>query len=157
APSLARIEKEYAGKGVAFLFVNPFATDKPDGSAFAGRYVHDSDGKLTAALGATASTEVIVLDAARTVLYRGAIDDQYGLGYALDAPRSHYLASALDTALAGKPPVIAATEAPGCALEPDAAKAPAVGLTYHARVERIVQANCVECHRAGGVAPFSLD
>ena len=91
ASSLARIEKDYTAKGVAFLFVNPTATDKPDASTFAGRYVHDTDGKLTAALGATATTEVIVLDAARTVLYRGAIDDQYGLGYALDAPRTKYL------------------------------------------------------------------
>ncbi|WP_439621675.1 redoxin family protein [Gemmata sp.] len=157
APSLARIEKEYAAKGVAFLFVNPTATDKPDGSAFAGRYAHDTDGKLTAALGATSTTEVVVLDAARTVVYRGAIDDQYGLGYALDAPRNRYLVAALDEALAGKPPAIVATTAPGCALDADAARTPAVALTYHARIERIVQANCVECHRTGGVGPFSLD
>jgi thiol-disulfide isomerase/thioredoxin len=157
APTLARIEKEYAARGVAFLFVNPTATDTPDASAFAGRYVHDADGKLTAALGATSTTEVIVLDAARTVQYRGAIDDQYGLGYALDAPRTRYLAPALDDLLAGKQPAVPATTAPGCALEPDAARAPAVALTYHARIERIVQANCVECHRAGGVAPFGLE
>ena len=25
------------------------------------------------------------------------------------------------------------------------------------RVERIIQANCVECHRAGGAAPFALE
>ena len=29
APSLARLEQEYGAKGVAFLFVNPTATDKP--------------------------------------------------------------------------------------------------------------------------------
>lgn len=155
-PSLARLEKEFASKGVAFLFVNPTATDKPDPSVFAGRYVHDTDGKLTATLGATSTTEVLVLDSARTVLYRGAIDDQYGLGYALDAPRNRYLVAAINEALAGKPPVIAATEAPGCALEPDFAKAVPVPLTYHARIERLVQNNCLECHHSGGVAPFSL-
>jgi thiol-disulfide isomerase/thioredoxin len=156
-PSLARIEKEYAAKGVAFLFVNPTATDKPEGIAFAGRYVHDTDGKLTAAFGATSTAEVFVLDSARTVLYRGAIDDQYGLGYALDRPRTSYLTAALDDALAGRTLVTAATTAPGCALEPDAAKATPIALTYHARIERIVQANCVECHRKGGVAPFALE
>jgi thiol-disulfide isomerase/thioredoxin len=156
-PSLARLEKEFAPQGVAFLFVNPTATDKPDAAVFAGRYVHDTDGKLTATLGATSTTEVFVLDATRTVLYRGAIDDQYGLGYALDAPRNRYLTMALTEALAGKAPVIAATEAPGCALEVDRTKAVAVPLTYHARIERIVQNNCVECHRSGGVAPFSLE
>jgi thiol-disulfide isomerase/thioredoxin len=157
APSLARLEKEYEAKGVAFLFVNPTATDTVKDHGFAGRYVHDKDGKFAAALGATSTAEVFVLDAARTVVYRGAMDDQYGLGYSLDAPRMKYLAAALDEALVGKVPTIAATTAPGCALEPDAAKAPAVALTYHARIERIVQANCVECHREGGVAPFALE
>ena len=156
-PALARIEKEYAAKGVAFLFVNPTATDKPDVSTFAGRYVHDVAGTLTAAFNPSTTTEVIVLDSARTVVYRGAIDDQYGLGYSLDAPRTKYLTPALDAALAGKLPSPSATEAPGCALEPDAAKAPPVALTYHARIERIVQSHCVECHRTGGVAPFALE
>src|SRR5262249_21363235 len=133
APALARVEKEYGPKGVAFLFVNPNAADKPAAVPFAGRYVHDKDGTLTAALGAKTTTEVFVLDAARTVIYRGAIDDQYGLGYSLDEPRNNYLRAALDDALAGKPPVTAATTAPGCELtvKPAAAAAP----TYYARVQ----------------------
>lgn len=157
APALRRLETELADKGVRFLFVNPTKTDKPADHGFAGRYVHDTDGVLTAAFGATSTAEVFVLDSARTVQYRGAISDQYGLGYALDAPRSNYLAAALTDLLAGKRPVVPATTAPGCELTPDAAKAPKVALTYHARIERIVQNNCVECHRAGGVAPFALD
>ena len=112
---------------------------------------------LTAAFGATSTAEVIVLDPARTVVYRGAVDDQYGLGYSLPEPRTKYLVPALDTALAGKRPIISATEAPGVALEPDAAKAPPVAITYHARIERIVQTHCLECHHKGGVAPFSLE
>ncbi len=157
APTLQRLEKEWAAKGVTFLFVNPTKTDKPANHGFTGRYVHDTEGTLTAAFGATSTTEVFVLDSARTLQYRGAIDDQYGLGYAIDAPRNHYLTVALADLLAGKIPVVRATTAPGCELTPDAAKAPAVALTYHARVERIIQNNCVECHRKGGVAPFVLD
>lgn len=155
APSLQRLEKEWSAKGVSFLFVNPTKTDKPEGHGFAGRYVHDTDGTLTAAFGATSTAEVFVLDAARTVQYRGAIDDQYGLGYALDAPRTKYLAPALADLLAGKQPVVRATTAPGCELTP--AKPQATEVTYHARIERVVQNNCVECHRKGGVAPFALD
>jgi len=157
APALARIEKEYAAKGVNFLFVNPTATEKVTEPGFAGRYTIDTDGKLTAAFAATSTTEVFILDSSRTVVYRGAIDDQYGLGYSLDAARNKYLTAALEEAIAGKVPTIAATTAPGCALEPDAAKAPAVPFTFHARIERIVQANCIECHRAGGVGPFALE
>lgn len=155
-PSLARLEKEYSAKGVAFLFINPTATDKPDARAFAGRYIHDN-GKLTSVFAATSTTEVFILDSKRTVIYRGAIDDQYGAGYSRDEPRNRYLAVALDEALAGKMPITSATEAPGCSLEPDLVKVPSVPQTYHARIERIIQANCIECHRSGGVAPFSLE
>lgn len=155
APSLARLEKEYAAKGVAFLFVNPNAADAPGEHGFAGRYVHDKAGTLTATLGAKTTTEVVVLDPTRTVAYRGAVDDQYGLGYSLDAPRNTFLRTALNEMLAGKPPVTAATTAPGCELSVKAN--PASVLTYHARIERIVQQNCVECHRSGGLAPFPLE
>jgi thiol-disulfide isomerase/thioredoxin len=156
-PTLARLEKEYSAKGVAFLFIDPVATDTPDSKAFSGRYVHDTDGKLTAAFAATATTEVFVLDSTRTVVYSGAVDDQYGQGYSREQPRNRYLAVALDEALGSKVPVTAATEAPGCTLEPDTAKIKPADLTYHARIERIVQANCIECHRTGGVAPFTLE
>ena len=56
-------------------------------------------------------------------------------------------------------PAVPATTAPGCALELPATKNPAVAttVTYHRDVARILQSNCVECHRKGGVAPFSLE
>ncbi len=162
APTLARLEKELGPKGVAFLFVNPTASETADDIRKAiadhglqGPYVHDRDGKLTAALGAKSTTEAFVLDAARTVVYRGAVDDQYGLGYSLDAPRTHYLTTALNELLTGQSPVVSATTAPGCVL--DAKPAAAVDVTYHGRISRIVQANCGECHRKEGVAPFALD
>lgn len=155
-PTLQRMEKEWAAKGVSFLFVNPTKTDKPADHGFAGRYIHDTEGTLTATFGATSTAEVFVLDAARTVQYRGAINDQYGLGYSLDAPKSNYLVVALTDLLAGKLPVVKATTAPGCELAVRATPQ-AAEITYHARIERIMQNNCVDCHRKGGVAPFVLD
>lgn len=155
APTLLQLEKEYAAKGVEFLFVNPTKTDKPV-SQFHGRYVHDTEGKLAAALGFTSTTEVVVLDPARTVVYRGAIDDQYGIGYSLNAPKTHFLTAALDALLADKRPDVQATTAPGCSL--DLVKSTSTTtITYHNRVSRIVQQNCQECHRAGGVGPFALE
>ncbi len=153
APTLAQLESEYATKGVAILFVNPTKSDKP-ASAFAGRYVHDTDGQLAAGLGFTSTTEVIVLDPTRTVVYRGAVDDQYGLGYALDAPKKQYLRPALDSLLAGQPPEVLATTAPGCALALEKPKP--VAVTYHNRISRILQQHCQECHRPDGVGPFAL-
>lgn len=157
-PTLARLEQQYAGKNVAFLFVNPTATDSVSGPSFRGIYVHDKQGTLTAELGVRTTTEVTVLDPSRTIIYRGAIDDQYGIGYALDAPRQSYLVKALDQALAGEQLAISATTAPGCALEVTTPVAkPSKPVTYYQHIARIMQANCVECHRSGGVAPFALD
>ncbi len=153
APTLAKLETEFAAKGVSFLFVNP--TDATAKSPFQGRYVLDRDGKLATALGAASTTDVFVLDAARTIRYRGAIDDQYGIGYATDAPKHEFLRHALTKLLDGKEPEVSATTAPGCDL--DLAKpTTTVGVTYHNRISRIVQQNCLECHRDGGVGPFPL-
>ena len=94
APSLARLEKELAQQNVAFLLVNPFTSEKKEDIATFMKeqgltvpYVHDSDKAFTAALHARSTTEVLLLDSTRTLLYRGALDDQYGLNYNLDAPR----------------------------------------------------------------------
>ena len=51
----------------------------------------------------------------------------------------------------------AATTAPGCELDNSKAEAAAsTPVTYHNRISRIMQNNCVECHREGGVGPFTL-
>jgi hypothetical protein len=165
-PSLAGLQKEYAGQGVALLLVAPTATDAPEAlrdackaAGLTAPCIPDPSGTLAKMLGALATTDVFVLDARRTLVYRGALDDQYGLGYSLDAPRHRYVADALDAVLAGRIPAIAATEAPGCLLDLDSAQPVALagGITYHNRISRLIQANCQECHRAGGVAPFGLE
>jgi thiol-disulfide isomerase/thioredoxin len=165
-PELRRLEKEYAEKPVIFLLVTPVAVETTsDIMEYVSKYqlqstvVHDVDGALANRLGATTTTESFVLDAARTLAYRGAINDQYGLSYGKNAPTRTYLRDALDAVLRGVPPVIAATTAPGCALDLPKAQANITKTvpTYHNQVSRILQANCVECHHPGGVAPFSLE
>jgi mono/diheme cytochrome c family protein len=140
------------------------ATDTPaDMQAAAARfgdrvtYVHDAGGRLAAAIGATSTTDVVVLATDRSIAYHGAIDDQYGFGYSLDSPRRRYLADALTAIRAGGTPFVAATEAPGCVLETPADAARPSAITYHGRISRIVERHCVECHRDGGVGPFALD
>lgn len=164
-PTVASLEKEYAEKGVAFVVIDAISTDTADDiKTAAGKAgvkaacVHDADGRLCKALGATSTTDVFVLDAARTVKYRGAIDDQYGLGYSTAAPKHTYAKNALDAVLAGDDAPIPATTAPGCALDLADAKAPATPKpTYHNFASRLIQQNCQECHRKGGIGPFALD
>lgn len=166
SPSLAAIEKQYRDSDVAFVFVNPNASEGGDRlreavrqHGFQGPYVSDGGMWLSAALRAETTTEVFVLDRARTVVYRGAVDDQYGFGYALDKPRNNYLTSALDSVLAGGTPSIQATTSPGCELfydDPERPESP-TAVTYHNRISRIIQANCIECHRNDGIAPIAFE
>jgi len=165
APELARLEKEYAARKVAFVFVSPVAGEQAgEVRKFATAHGLTSpvapamSGELMSALQPKTTTEVFVVDAARTLVYRGAVNDQYGLGYSKDAPTKNYLREALDAVLQGGAPTIAATTAPGCALDFPAAVASTPGTpTYHREISRVVQAHCVECHRAGGIAPFALE
>jgi peroxiredoxin len=164
-PVLAGLEDHYAKQDVVFLYVNPILSDDmAEQKTFAselgidGPVVADSRQAFSRALQPTTTTEVFVLDAARTLVYRGAVSDQFGIGYAHDKAKNDYLRDALESVLDGRRPRVAATWAPGCALDsvhPDKAKVGVV--TYHNRVSRILQANCLECHRKGGVGPFSLE
>jgi thiol-disulfide isomerase/thioredoxin/mono/diheme cytochrome c family protein len=163
-PTLVELAKNYSAKDVQFIAVNCFRTDKPDDMQAVATtfgetalYVHDPDENLARHVGALTTTDVLVLDPARTVVYHGAIDDQYGIGYALDAPRQTFLATAIDSLLDGKVPEVAATVAPGCLLDHEESSVATTAITYHNRISRIMQQNCIECHRTDGVGPFALD
>lgn len=162
-PKLARMAKAWAKRDVVFLFVNPTPGEDRDvvraaRKAFGlpGTYVIDEGQRFSQALRARTTGEAFVLDPARTVIYRGAIDDQYGVGYALEAPSRHYLESALEALLAGRVPEFQAMTAPGCTLELSPRKPTASEVTWHKDVQRIVQNRCQTCHRAGENGPFEL-
>ncbi|MBT3635306.1 MAG: redoxin family protein [Opitutae bacterium] len=165
APTLAEIEKTYGQQNVAFLYVDPIAVKgasedlrkMANAHGFNGPVILDKDESLTRTLGARTTTDTFVLDAARTIIYRGPVDDQYGIGYQLDAPRRSYLREALDAHLSGKPIKSSALWAPGCELDVSSTGNPKQVWTYHNRISRILEANCVECHREGGVGPFALE
>ncbi|MBS0204232.1 MAG: redoxin domain-containing protein [Planctomycetes bacterium] len=164
APSQTAMERQFADQKIQFLFVNPTASDKLAAIQTAittlgitGPYVRDNDGMIARAVGATHTTDVIVLDSRRTIVYRGAMDDQYGFEYSLDAPRNEYLKLALRSVIDRRPLLVAATEAPGCPLDLELSSAAPTELTFHNRISRILQARCLECHREGGAAPFALD
>ncbi len=165
APTLADLEAAYRDRSVSFVFINPNESESEadirqaiQTHGFQGVYVRDVSRRLVRALDARTSTEAFVLDAARTLMYRGAVDDQYGLGYSVDSPRQTFLTDALDAVLQGDRPRIAATWAPGCELfvDPVADAQPSLSVTYHNRISRLVQDNCLECHRQGGLAPLAL-
>ena len=150
---------------IPYLIVNPSATDTPEaihqagkqnGWSRYGRIVHDRDQALTKALGARSTAEVFVLDSARTLVYRGAVDDQHGVGFSRDKAQHDFLDHALRALAAGRRPIVEATTVPGCVLSAHVEMAPPDAPTYHEHVERILQRRCTACHRNGGPAPFAL-
>jgi mono/diheme cytochrome c family protein len=143
-PRLDRLSKDYAPKGVRILVVS------------------SDDRGFVSIFSPERSTEAFVLDSKAVLRYRGAVDDQYGIGYAKDAPTQTYLVDAIEALLGGRTPPVPATEAPGCAIERIAAASPSPGksasakLTFHKDVEPIFQKRCAQCHRPGDIGPFSL-
>src|SRR4051812_36430737 len=125
-PVIEGMKREYEPRGVTLIIVDA-KSPRTD--------------RLRRALGARSTTDAFVLDRARTVVYRGAVDDQFGLGFALAKARRTYLRDALDATLSEATPEVRATSAPGCELEGGASAPPvsrtAAPVTYHNRVSRI--------------------
>ena len=79
-------------QGLTLILINPYASETPadiqaqlQAAGYRGLYVQDKNLALCRALGACTTTEVFLLDATRTLLYRGALDDQYGTNYNREA------------------------------------------------------------------------
>ncbi len=167
APRLAEMAKQYADKGVVFLGIDSNRQDAVTEIASFAR-VHEigfpilKDLNQTVAdkAGATRTPEVVVLDAQHAIRYRGRIDDQYGFksnsNYVKPAATERDLATAIDAVLAGKQVATAETTPPGCLIGRDLKPVADSEVTYSKQIARIMNANCVFCHREGQIAPFTL-
>jgi thiol-disulfide isomerase/thioredoxin/mono/diheme cytochrome c family protein len=163
-PVLAGLHKEYAGKGVAFLGVNANLQDTPARVAAHARehevpfpVLKDIGNRLADRLEAKRTPEALVLDAAGRVLYRGRIDDQFGIGYSRpNKPARRDLAEAIEEVLAGKPVSVPATPVAGCLIGRVVQPRQAGTVTYSRQVARILQKHCQECHRPGQIGPMAL-
>ena len=83
-PRLAELEADWSDQGLGLLYVNINGEDDARADAkrhsLSGPHAIDASGDLAAELAASTTTETFILDAARTLRYRGMVDDQYGLG-----------------------------------------------------------------------------
>jgi hypothetical protein len=80
-------------------------------------YVCKGSFALADVLGVTSTGDTFVLDAERRLRHRGAIDDQFGIGFTRPLPTCHYLRNALDDLVANRPVGSPATTAPGCHID----------------------------------------
>jgi peroxiredoxin len=163
APRLKKLAAEYGPRGVAFVGINSNSQDTITELAAYARIheiefplLKDPGNAVADQLGAQRTPEVLVLDADRTIRYQGRIDDQYVVGRQRSEPTRRDLATALDELLAGKPVSVAKTEAPGCHIGRVPTRRQTGEVTYSNQIARLLQQRCVECHRAGEIAPFPL-
>jgi peroxiredoxin len=191
-PRLIELAKTYEAKGMVFLAINSNAGEtleqvaahaKEHGLAFP--VLKDPNNKVADLAQVDRTCEVLVLDSRAAVRYRGAIDNQYGVGTRKPEATENYLKDAIEAVLAHKPVAIASTAVVGCPIErikpsktttttvrvrpappvivealeelsKEEAKIEVGQVTYASDVAPIIQEKCLACHRAGQVGPFSL-
>ncbi|MFO0981377.1 MAG: redoxin domain-containing protein [Planctomycetota bacterium] len=163
APRLAEMERAYRSQGVRFLAIDANFQDDPAKVAAAAQQAEiassvllDPDQTVADRFAVKRSPETIVLDRDRQIRYRGAVDDQYGVGAAKDQPTARYLGDALDAVLAGRDVLVPTSTVAGCLLGrmPDSLRSQP--LTFYRDVLPIVQHNCQVCHRPGEIGPMPL-
>ena len=160
---LAELSEKYVDRGVAFIGVNANSQDSmTELTAYANRHkiefplLKDTGNQVADVIGAQRTPEVFVLDKSRTVRYHGRIDDQYAVGVSRDKGNREDLAEAIDELLAGKSVSVPETEVVGCYIGRVKAIEKTGNITYSNQIVRILNKRCVECHRDGEIAPFTL-
>lgn len=160
---LNTLTKEFEPRGVVIWGVNSNRQDsladlaaqaKEQDVAF--RLLKDAGNKLSDAVGAIRTPEVVVLDQKRAIRYVGRIDDQDGIGYRRETPKRHDLKIAIEELLAGKPVSVATTEIEGCFIGKVREPKRGAEVTYSKHVAPILQNRCVNCHRPGQIGPFAM-
>jgi peroxiredoxin len=120
------LAKEYAPKGVRFVMINANdARQYPDDSfermrsraqekGYPFAYLRDESQSVAHAYGALVTPHPMVFGPDRTLLFQGRIDDNSGQPSRV---REHYLAAALDAAIAGRPVQPAERSVLGCSVK----------------------------------------
>ena len=161
APRLSALNDEFANVG--FVGINANSQDSiTEMRAYAEKHginfplLKDSGNRVADQMNAVRTPEVFVLDKDRKVQYWGRIDDQYGVGYIREKPTRNDLQTALKELLAGKAVTQPICESVGCHIGRVREANEQSEVTYSNQIVRILRKNCVECHRAGEIAPFAL-
>ena len=163
APRIAQLAERFKDQPVRWVGIDSNQQDnEQDLRRYANEYdikiplIHDRGNRLADRFGATRTPEVFVLDQELAVRYRGRIDDQYSPGRAKTAATRHDLREALEQLVAGKLVEESETDPVGCLIGRVRTAQPDAKVTFTRDIAPILNQHCVECHRAGEIAPFSL-
>lgn len=158
-PRINALYAKYADERIAFkaYFPNAMETRSSVASYMRERqYKFDYDLDLGAVrakrAGVTRVPTAVVYDARGKIVYVGALDDHKDSRLVKHA----YLAEVLAKLDKGEPIRTPKTEPFGCLVMPGEEPPAADKVNYAEHVAPILNKHCVECHRQGEVAPFSL-
>lgn len=128
--NMQALQKEYTGKGVAWLTIVSSAPGKQGHDDAAGHkaklgewkasptaFLTDESGEVGKKYGARTTPHMYVIDSSGALVYQGAIDDKATTKES-DIPGSkNFVKAALDEVTAGKPVTTASTEPYGCSVK----------------------------------------
>lgn len=165
---LSELQAQYGPRGVTIVGVMSNRQDSPedvrnyiDSTNATFPIVVDKANVVADRYGATRTPEVYLLDGRLKLRYHGRIDDQYAPSVARKEAEREDLRAAIDELLAGKPVTVKETRALGCIIgkvkSPDTASVESNAITFSKDVFPILQAHCIECHRAGEIGPFAMN
>ena len=158
------ISDAYAPRGVQFLMINSNLQDtresiakEADEWAIPYPILVDETQLVGESLGLERTAEVIVIDPSDwRIVYRGAANDRLSYERQKAEAEHHYLRDALEAVLADAAPAVARAPAIGCLMNLPGKEADHATISYSDTIAPLLQANCVECHRAGGIGPWAM-
>jgi len=150
---------QYSAQGVQFeaLFPNDLETQPSIRVYMAERnyrfpFAIDLGAQRAKKLRVKTVPTAVVLNARGNVAYEGAIDDNPDV----TAAQHRYLFDAIAAELSDSEPIVKKTEGKGCVLMPSSTPPATGAVNYATHVMPILENHCIQCHRPGEVAPFSL-
>jgi peroxiredoxin len=169
ASRLSDLATEFREQGVSFVGVNSNRQDTLDdirrmeqSLALSFPTLRDEGNVVADAYGATRTPEVFVIDDQLHIRYSGRIDDQYAPGVSRPKASRDDLRVAIEEVLAGTSVSVTRTEVTGCFIgkfrkkEMNPAES-TPNITWSGEVHKVIQKHCLECHRTGDIAPFSME
>lgn len=187
-PTLNELQREYDAAGVQFIALFPNGNDPlnkiaeyaVDTELMFPVFKDDEQNPWHEQLELTTTPQVVVLDTRegfdpKKVVYRGQVNGMWFGGGTSDS-KQNYLSDALASLVKGEKPPLTETAASGCPIVKKSSRdlTKYAGVTYYKEIARLLQDNCVSCHRAGeagaelfsafdsyetvaGVSPIMLD
>ncbi|HEV3028330.1 MAG TPA: redoxin domain-containing protein, partial [Planctomycetota bacterium] len=157
---LGDLSRKYESPEVAFYVINSNWSETVEAISdhvrrigFPLPVLKDPQNKVADLFKVDVQPTAVLLDGDLRIRYRGLIDDHKNE----ELVKHAYLRDGLEAVLAGKVPQTAETRSVGCAIQRQGPKVASGAVTYSKDVARILNQNCVTCHRQGQVAPFSLE